>query len=122
MKYIWQLTIILGVSFLGEALNTLLPLPVPASIYGLLIMFILLCTKLVKVEGIKETSDFFLVTMPILFIVSGVGIIDYWDVIKPVLLPWFIVMLVTTIIIMIVTGRITQGIISLRNKRGNKND
>jgi len=122
MKYIWQLTIILGVSFLGEALNVLLPLPVPASIYGLIIMFILLCTKALKVESVKETSDFFLMAMPILFIVSGVGIIDYWEIIKPILFPSFIVMFVVTIIIMVATGHITQGIISASGKRRNKND
>ena len=122
MKYIWQLTIILGVSFLGEALNVLLPLPVPASIYGLIIMFILLCTKALKVESVKETSDFFLMAMPILFIVSGVGIIDYWEIIKPILFPSFIVMFVVTIIIMVATGHITQGIISASEKRRNKND
>ncbi len=120
MKYVWQLTIILGVSFAGEALNAFLPFPVPSSIYGLLIMFILLCTKVIKVESIKETSDFFLVTMPILFIVAGVGVIDYWDVIKPILLPSIIIMLVATIIIMVATGRITQWVIGISEKRRDK--
>ena len=120
MKYVWQLTIILGVSFVGEALNSFLPLPVPASIYGLLIMFILLCTKVIKIESIRETSDFFLATMPILFIVAGVGVIDYWDVIKPILLPSIIIMLVATIIIMVATGRITQWVIEISEKRRGK--
>lgn len=120
MKYVWQLTIILGVSFVGEALNTFLPLPVPASIYGLLIMFILLCTKVIKIETIRETSDFFLVTMPILFIVAGVGIIDYWDVIKPILFPSIIIMLAATIIIMVATGLITQWVIEISEKRRGK--
>ncbi|MBQ3021764.1 MAG: CidA/LrgA family protein [Clostridia bacterium] len=121
MKYVWQLTIILGVSFLGEALSELLPLPVPASIYGLVIMFILLLTGALKVQSIKETSDFFLVAMPILFIAPGVGVIDYWDVIKPILLPAVIIMFIATIIIMVATGGITQWVIKLNGKRGNKN-
>lgn len=121
MKYVWQFVIILGISFVGEALNNLLPLPVPASIYGLLIMFILLCTKIVKVEHVKETSDFFLVTMPILFIVAGVGVIDYWDVIKPILVPSIIIMLLVTIVVMASTGRITQWIIESSGKRRDKN-
>ena len=120
MKYVWHLVIILGVSFLGELLNTLLPLPVPASIYGLLIMFILLLTKVIKVEHVRETSDFFLVTMPMFFIVAGVGVIEYWDIIKPMLLPSFIIMIVVTIVIMAVTGHLTQFLIKLTEKRRGK--
>lgn len=121
MKYVWQLIIILGISFVGEALNSFLPFPVPASIYGLLVMFILLCTKIIKVESIKETSDFFLVTMPILFIVPGVGLIDYWDVIKPILFPAIVIMLFVTVVVMVITGHVTQWIINLTEKRRDKN-
>lgn len=120
MKYVWQLTIILGISFLGEVLNSIIPLPVPASIYGLLIMFILLLTKVIKVDTIRETSSFFLVTMPIFFIVAGVGVIDYWDVINPRLLPSVIIMLVITIVVMVATGRLTQWIINTSAKRRDK--
>ncbi len=120
MKYVWQLTIILGISFLGEVLNSVIPLPVPASIYGLLIMFILLLTKIIKVDTIKETSSFFLVTMPIFFVVAGVGVIDYWDIIKPRLLPSVIIMLIATIIVMVATGRLTQWIINTAEKRRSK--
>ena len=121
MKYVWQLVIILGISFSGEILGALLPLPVPASIYGLVIMFVLLLTKTLKLEQIRETSDFFLVTMPILFIVAGVGVIDYWDIIKPILVPAIIIMLAVTIIVMIATGRITQWVIGINEKRRDKN-
>lgn len=120
MKYVWQLVIILGVSFLGELLNNLLPLPVPASIYGLVIMFMLLITKVIKVDHVKETSDFFLVAMPMFFIVAGVGVIDYWNIIKPRLAPAIIIMLVVTIIIMVSTGRITQFLIKTKEKRRGK--
>ena len=120
MKYVWQLVIILGVSFIGEVLNNLIPLPVPASIYGLVIMFVLLLAKVIKVETIRETSNFFLVTMPILFVVAGVGVIDYWDIIKPILLPAFIIMIVVTIIIMVATGYLTQWLIKTSEKRRGK--
>ncbi len=121
MKYIGQLVIILGVSFVGEVLNYLLPLPVPASIYGLLIMFILLCTRVIKIENVRETSSLLLVAMPILFIAPGVGVIDYWDIIKPMLLPAIIIMFVVTIIIMVATGHVTQWIIKATQKGRDKN-
>ena len=121
MKYIGQLCIILGISVIGEVLNHLIPLPVPASIYGLVIMLILLCTKVLKVHHVKETSDFLLAAMPIMFIPAGAGVIKYWSYIKPMLIPCIIIMIVVTIIVMVVTGKVTQVIIKIKEKGGKTN-
>lgn len=120
MKYITQLVIILGISSLGEFLNYLLPLPVPASIYGLMIMLLLLCTGILKVSHVRETSSFLLAAMPVMFIPAAAGIIEQWSYIKPILLPCIIVMIVVTVIVMAVTGLVTQGIINLGKQGGNK--
>ena len=52
MKYIRQFAIIVTISFLGEVLKSLLPLPVPASIYGLGLMLAALCTGIIKLESV----------------------------------------------------------------------
>ena len=57
MKYMKQFAIILAVTFAGELLHTAIPLPVPASIYGLVIMLVLLITRLIKVEMVKKTAE-----------------------------------------------------------------
>ncbi len=121
MKYIGQLSIILGVSFVGEFLNHFIPLPIPASIYGLVIMLVLLCVKVLKVSHVKETSDFLLTAMPIMFIPASAGIIKYWSYIKHILIPTAIICLLVTIIVMAVTGRVTQGIMKLMKKEDNDN-
>ncbi len=116
MKYIRQLTIIMGISFVGELLNKTLPLPVPASIYGLIIMLILLSSGLLKISHIKETSNLLLDAMPIMFIPAAAGIIKYWGIIKPILLPCIIMMLLVTAVVMVVTGVVTQKIINHNGK------
>ena len=83
MKYIRQLGIILLVSFLGELLHYLLPLPVPASIYGIVLLFAALETRLLKADAIRETSAFLLEIMPMLFVPAGVGLLEKWDVLRP---------------------------------------
>lgn len=120
MRYLKQLIIILGITFIGEALNYALPLPVPASIYGLIIMLTLLCTGVLKVDSVREVSSFLLEVMPIMFIPAAAGIIKQWSYIKPILIPCIIVMIFVTIIVMAVTGVVTQRIINLRNRGGNK--
>ena len=82
MNYIFQLALIFGVSFVGEVLNVLLPFPIPASVYGLIILFLLLCTKIVKVEQIETVSGFMISIMPIFFIEPTVGIMNSYGLVK----------------------------------------
>ena len=120
MKYLKQLIIILGITFIGEALNYVLPLPIPASIYGLIIMLTLLSTGVLKVSSVSEVSSFLLDVMPVMFIPAAAGIIKQWSYIKPILIPSIIVMIFVTVIVMAVTGVVTQGVINLKNRGGNK--
>ena len=120
MKYVKQLTIILGVTFIGEILHFLLPLPIPASIYGLLLMLILLCTKVLKVDSLKETSSFLLEAMPIMFTPPAAEIINQWGIIKPVLFPAIIMIVVVTAVVMGVTGVVTQALIRSGRKEQKK--
>ena len=121
MKYLRQLLIILGITFVGEVLNYALPLPIPASIYGLALMLILLCTGVLKVSSIKETSQFLLDVMPLMFIPAAAGVVREWGVIKPILIPTIIMITLVTVIVMAVTGLVTQYLINIRRKGEEKN-
>ena len=119
MKYIRQLLVILAVSFVGEVLHALLPLPVPASIYGLVLMFLLLCTGILKLHHVKETAQFLLDIMPLMFIPAGVGLVTSWDVLQPILLPAAVIVLVVTVVVMAVTGHVTQLVMGLKGGKRN---
>ena len=75
MKLLYQFGVIMTVTFLGEVLHAVLPLPVPASIYGLLIMLFCLCAKVIKLNQVKLAADFLIDIMPPMFIPSAVGLI-----------------------------------------------
>ncbi|MBS7338800.1 MAG: CidA/LrgA family protein [Lachnospiraceae bacterium] len=119
MKYINQFLIILLISFLGEILKCLLPLPIPASIYGMIILFLGLMTKVIKLESVKETGKFLIEIMPIMFIPAGVGLMTTWGELQPILLPVSIITAVTIITVMVATGWVSQIII---RKAGKKKD
>ena len=76
MKYMKQFGIIILIALSGEFLEKLLPLPVPGSIYGLGIMLALLMSGLLKVEAVKESADFLIEIMPLMFIPAAVGLLD----------------------------------------------
>ena len=116
MKYVKQFLIIMGVSCIGEGLYYLIPLPIPASIYGLVIMLALLLSKKLKLDAVKETADFLIKIMPIMFIPASVGLITYWDQLKTFWLPLLVIAAVSTLLVMVVTGKVTD--LCLKNKEG----
>lgn len=111
MKYVKQFGIIVFISFIGEILNHILPLPIPASIYGIIIMFLCLKLKIIPIEAVKETGVFLIEAMPLMFIPAAVGLTESWDIIRPSLVPYLLVTAVTTVIVMAVAGRSTQAVI-----------
>ena len=111
MKYIYQFTLILFITFLGEFIYNIIPLPIPASIYGLLIMLFCLQVKIIKLEMVKEAGAFLLEAMPLMFIPAAVGLLTVWQEVTDILLPLIIIIIFSTIIVMAATGRTTQFII-----------
>ena len=111
MACLGAIAIIMGVSFVGDLLGAVLPLPVPGSIYGLVIMLVLLLTRVVKLEKVRATGDFLISLMPLMFISPSVGLMTDFDSYKDILVPLLIICLVSTLVVMAVTGRVSQAII-----------
>ena len=84
MLYLRQFCIILFVSFLGELLHVMIPLPIPASVYGLILMLSALCTGIIKINQVKEAAGFLIEIMPVMFIPAAVGLLKSWSFLKPV--------------------------------------
>jgi holin-like protein len=117
MKYVKQLFLILFISFLGEILKYVLPFPVPASIYGLLILFICLETGWLKLGSVEETAKYLVEIMPLMFIPAGVGLLDSWGALQPVLLKIAVITVISTIVVMIAAGRVTQCVIRMQRRK-----
>lgn len=108
MKYIKQLFIILAFSMIGELLAAVIPLPVPAAIYGFVLLFLALCTGLLKEEMISETANFLISVMGIFFVAPAVNILAYYDVIAPSLVPICVIVISSTFVVFTVSGLVTQ--------------
>ena len=104
MKYVKEIMWIIAFTFLGELLNTLLPLPVPAGVYGMILLLIALVTGIVKLPEVEGAGNFLLDTMTMMFIPAAVGIMSAIDILLPVLLPYLVIIVVSTVLVMIVTG------------------
>ena len=118
MKFISQFIIIIAFTFIGELLHFFIPLPIPASIYGIVLLFICLMMKWIKVAEIRETSTFLIAIMPVMFIPAAVGLIDSWAAIRSHILQYAIVTIVSTVAVMGAAGRVTQHLVRSNKKRG----
>jgi holin-like protein len=120
LKYIKQFFIIILVSFIGEILNLLIPLPIPASIYGIVLMFLALEFKIIPIESVKETGKFLIEIMPIMFVPAAVGLIDSWVILKPSILEYAVITVVTTFVVMAVSGLVTQALMKKKGEQSNE--
>ena len=126
MKHLLQITIIAAVSLAGEILNQLIPLPIPGSIYGLVIMLLLLYFGVIEVRHVKDVSSWLLFLMPVMFIGPTVGLIVTFDSYKDFLIPIAVTVTLSTVLVMGVTGVVSQQLIRhtdrVRQKRAERKE
>ena len=120
MKYLTQVLIILGFTLLGEVLAWLIPFPIPAAIYGIVLMLIALGTGLLKISQVKEASGFFISIMPVLYVPACVRILEYWGVISQNIVAIVTITVVSTFLVFAISALVTQ--ILLQKKGGKSRD
>lgn len=119
MKYLKQTLIVLAFTGLGELLAALIPFPIPAAIYGIVLLLIALSTGLVKPGQVKEVSGFLISIMPVLFVPPAVRILEYWGIIGSSVAAIVIISVLTTFLVFAVSGLVTQWVMK---RKGGKNN
>ena len=119
MKIIYQFGIIFTLCWASDIIVALLPFSFPASVIGMILLFILLAFRVLKVEHIREKSDFLLSNMAFFFIPAGVSIINYFDVLKGNVGKLLLICFLTTILTFATTAWTIRGVLRLQN-RGKK--
>lgn len=98
----------MGFTVIGEALQRLIPLPVPAAVYGMVLLFAALCAGLVKTEQVKEVGGFLISILPLLFVSPTVGLAEQWELIAPELLPILLLIAASTMLTFGLSGAVTE--------------
>ena len=119
MKIICQIAIIFTICWISQIVEAVLPFPFPASVIGMVLLLILLLVRALKVDHIREKSDFLLSNMAFFFIPAGVSIINYFDILASNLIPLLVICLVSTLLTFAVTAwavRLTRYLMARRKK------
>ena len=118
MKYFRQILLLLLFTTLSELLHCLIPAPIPASIYGMVLVFLALSLNIIRVEAISDVGNFLVSILPVLFVAPLASLMDYWGSIKDDLIPIFLIIFASTILVFVLSGWVTQ----LLMKKGGKQD
>lgn len=119
VKIICQIAIIFTICWISQIVEAILPFPFPASVIGMVLLLILLLVRVLKVDHIREKSDFLLSNMAFFFIPAGVSIINYFDILASNLIPLLIICFVSTLLTFAVTAyavRLTRHLMNRRKK------
>ena len=116
MKIIYQIGIIFSLCWVSQIVEALLPIDFPASVIGMILLFALLVFRVLKVEHIREKSDFLLANMAFFF-VPGVSIINYFDVLKSSVVQLLLICLFTTVLTFAATAGSIRLTLKLMNRR-----
>ena len=108
MKYLPQFLYILLFSLAGELLQALIPLPIPAAIYGIILLLLALSTGILKEEKVADASSFLISAMPLLFVAPVAKILVHWNLIAPNVAAIFVIVAVTTVLVFTVSGLVTK--------------
>ena len=100
----------------------ILPFKIPSSIYGLVLMFLALQFKVIQLEQVKEAAKYLIEIMPLMFIPAGVGLMNAWGVLKPICIPVIVITIISTIVVMGISGKVTQFVIRLEKRNKSERD
>ena len=116
MKLALQFALIFLIWQIGEWISNTFSLIIPGPIFGMLLLLVLLETKIIKEDYIKQAGDLFLKVLPFFFIPSGVAILAYTDLIKDIWLSMVIILVLSMMTVMLTAGRVTQFLIDKRGE------
>ena len=104
MKIICQIGVIFAVCWAGQIIVALLPFSFPASVISMVLLFVLLATGGLKLDHIREKSDFLLANMSFFFLPAGVSMLNYFDVLKSAWVQLLVICLVTVVLVFAATA------------------
>lgn len=107
IKWVIGLSLLFGLSALGNWIVATLDLKVPGSVIGMVLLLLLLMTKLIRVEWIEDSAGFLTKHLAFFFIPIAVGLMSYSDVLKAEGVPLFTALIVSLIVGLIVTALIS---------------
>ena len=122
MRVLRQVGLIILICLICEGISSILPFPFPGSVLAMLVMLALFGAKIINPSQIKETSDFLLGHMMLVFLPSFVSIVNYFDVLKLIWVKFAIIIVVSTVVTFFVAGAVVTLVTALQERAKSKKE
>lgn len=119
LRYLRQFLWIIGFTLAGEVLHAAVPLPVPAAVWGLVLLFAALESGKLKLSSVQDCGQFLLGLMPVLFIAPSVDLMDSWPLLASVWPAVLAIIVLSTVVVFAVSGLVTQGLLEASSQTEN---
>lgn len=116
MKLIREIVIVFGLYYIGEIISKSLSLPIPGNLIGMLLLFMLLCSKTVKLQQVERIGDFLLDHLAFFFIPAGVGLLTSFSLIADIWIQIVLVCAITTFFTMGIVGYLVQRVMNMEGE------
>ncbi|MFW0973184.1 CidA/LrgA family protein [Leclercia pneumoniae] len=90
--------------YVGNFLASLLPITIPGSIIGMLILFVLLALQIIPAKWVKPGCSVLIRYMALLFVPIGVGVMQYYDLLKAQYGPIVVSCFISTLVVFLVVS------------------
>ena len=117
MKFLQQMSVIFAIYLISVLVSNLLPVAFPGSVIGMILLFLLLLSGILKPRQVEEAGDFLVKNMAFLFVPTVVGIVEYIPVLMDHLLPFLVIIVVTTVLTFAAAAWTVTAVIRLQQKR-----
>ena len=122
MRILRQIGLLLLICLLCEGLSAMLPFPFPGSVLAMLVLLLLFCLKVLKLQQMKGASDFLLGHMMLVFLPSIVGLINYLDILRNVWIQLVVIVVVSTLVTFFVAGAVVSFVIKIQARISSKKE
>ena len=120
MKILTQIAILFALCWLSQLVEAAFPFDFPASVIGMVLLYLLLCLRVLRVDHIREKSDFLLSNLSFFFLPAGVSILNYVDVLRSTAVRLVLVCLISTVVTFGVTAGAATLVLRLLRKGGRR--
>lgn len=122
MKILKQFLIIMACLFIGEFISRVTHILIPGNVIGMIILLIALLTGIIKLEDVEKAADLLIKNLALFFVPVGTGIMLYFNLISNNAVSILTATLLSTLLVLLVTGHVTQLFIGNKDKGVDKRD
>ncbi len=115
MKILLQIALIFALCLVCNAISSVLPFIMPGSVLAMIVLFFLLFFRILKVRHIREKADFMQQIMAFFFIPPGLALMEHLELLGSIIVPLFVINIISVVICFAVTGWTVQAVIKLQN-------